>query len=67
MSCLSESLGIGNREADGPPSPGILLAEANLETGKVGEWTTIWNGTGGSVSARSLMMCHCSLIANAGT
>ncbi|KAI1387689.1 glycoside hydrolase family 43 protein [Hypoxylon trugodes] len=28
--------------------PGILLAEANLETGEVGEWKTIWNGTGGT-------------------
>ncbi|KAI8626432.1 glycoside hydrolase family 43 protein [Xylariaceae sp. FL1651] len=28
--------------------PGILIAEANLNTGKVGNWTTIWNGTGGS-------------------
>ncbi|KAI5866304.1 glycoside hydrolase family 43 protein [Durotheca rogersii] len=27
--------------------PGILLAEANLETGEVGEWEVIWNGTGG--------------------
>ncbi|KAI0138903.1 glycoside hydrolase family 43 protein [Hypoxylon sp. NC0597] len=29
-------------------SPGILLAEANLETGEVGEWETVWNGTGGT-------------------
>ncbi|KAI0466561.1 glycosyl hydrolase [Xylaria cf. heliscus] len=29
-------------------SPGIMLAEADLDTGKVGEWRTIWNGTGGS-------------------
>ncbi|GAW20324.1 hypothetical protein ANO14919_098260 [Xylariales sp. No.14919] len=29
-------------------SPGIMLTEANLDTGKVGEWKTIWNGTGGS-------------------
>ncbi|KAJ8114472.1 hypothetical protein ONZ43_g4895 [Nemania bipapillata] len=29
-------------------SPGIMLAEADLETGKVGEWKTIWEGTGGS-------------------
>lgn len=28
--------------------PGILLAEANLETGEVGEWGLIWNGTGGT-------------------
>ncbi|KAI0888296.1 glycoside hydrolase family 43 protein [Annulohypoxylon maeteangense] len=28
--------------------PGILLAEANLETGEVGEWNVIWNGTGGT-------------------
>ncbi|KAI1410513.1 glycoside hydrolase family 43 protein [Hypoxylon sp. FL1857] len=28
--------------------PGILLAEANLETGDVGEWRAIWNGTGGT-------------------
>ncbi|KAI0184956.1 glycosyl hydrolase [Xylaria flabelliformis] len=28
--------------------PGIMLAEADLDTGKVGEWKTIWNGTGGS-------------------
>ncbi|KAK0617306.1 glycosyl hydrolase [Immersiella caudata] len=27
--------------------PYIQHAEANLETGKVGEWRTIWNGTGG--------------------
>ncbi|KAI1638242.1 glycoside hydrolase family 43 protein [Biscogniauxia mediterranea] len=27
--------------------PGLLLAEADLYTGKVGEWTNIWNGTGG--------------------
>ncbi|KAI2468678.1 glycoside hydrolase family 43 protein [Annulohypoxylon bovei var. microspora] len=29
-------------------SPGILLAEADLETGEVGEWEVIWNGTGGT-------------------
>ncbi|KAI0871735.1 glycoside hydrolase family 43 protein [Hypoxylon argillaceum] len=29
-------------------SPGIMLAEADLDTGKVGEWKTIWEGTGGS-------------------
>ncbi|KAI1458711.1 glycoside hydrolase family 43 protein [Annulohypoxylon moriforme] len=29
-------------------SPGILLAEANLETGEVSEWNVIWNGTGGT-------------------
>ncbi|KAI3317765.1 glycoside hydrolase family 43 protein [Xylariaceae sp. AK1471] len=28
--------------------PGILLAEADFNTGKVSEWKTIWNGTGGS-------------------
>lgn len=28
--------------------PGILLAEANLETGEVGRWEIIWNGTGGT-------------------
>ncbi|KAH9890189.1 glycosyl hydrolase [Xylariomycetidae sp. FL2044] len=28
-------------------SPGIFLAEANLDTGEVGEWLDIWNGTGG--------------------
>ncbi|KAH8103080.1 arabinofuranosidase [Cristinia sonorae] len=27
--------------------PGIFIAEANLETGKVGNWTKIWDGTGG--------------------
>ncbi|KAI0133485.1 glycosyl hydrolase [Xylariales sp. AK1849] len=27
--------------------PGIQQAEANLETGEVGEFVTIWNGTGG--------------------
>lgn len=27
-----------------------MLAEADLDTGKVGEWKTIWEGTGGSVS-----------------
>jgi hypothetical protein len=30
-------------------SPGIQQAEANLDTGEVGEWTNIWNGTGGIV------------------
>ncbi|KAI0103991.1 glycosyl hydrolase [Nemania sp. FL0031] len=29
-------------------SPGIMLAEADLETGELGEWKTIWEGTGGS-------------------
>ncbi|KAK6086702.1 Non-reducing end alpha-L-arabinofuranosidase BoGH43A 7 [Seiridium cupressi] len=29
--------------------PGIQQAEANLDTGEVGEWVTIWNGTGGLV------------------
>ncbi|KAI1087305.1 glycoside hydrolase family 43 protein [Rostrohypoxylon terebratum] len=28
--------------------PGILLAEADLETGETGEWEAIWNGTGGT-------------------
>jgi beta-xylosidase len=28
-------------------SPGIHQAEANLDTGEVGEWRNIWNGTGG--------------------
>ncbi|KAI1265374.1 glycoside hydrolase family 43 protein [Xylariaceae sp. FL1019] len=28
--------------------PGILLAEADLDTGEVGEWKMIWNGTGGT-------------------
>ncbi|KAI2628554.1 glycoside hydrolase family 43 protein [Hypoxylon sp. NC1633] len=28
--------------------PGILLAEADLDTGEVGEWEIIWNGTGGT-------------------
>ncbi|KAI0829145.1 glycoside hydrolase family 43 protein [Hypoxylon sp. FL0890] len=28
--------------------PGILLAEVNLETGEVGGWKSIWNGTGGT-------------------
>ncbi|KAF9875965.1 hypothetical protein CkaCkLH20_06411 [Colletotrichum karsti] len=27
--------------------PWLQQAEANLETGEVGEWRTIWNGTGG--------------------
>ncbi|KAF7531361.1 hypothetical protein G7054_g8969 [Neopestalotiopsis clavispora] len=27
--------------------PGIQQAEANLETGEVGDWITLWNGTGG--------------------
>ncbi|KAK0629046.1 glycosyl hydrolase [Bombardia bombarda] len=27
--------------------PAIQQAEADLDTGKVGEWRTIWNGTGG--------------------
>lgn len=31
-------------------SPGIQQAEANLDTGEIGEWITIWNGTGGLVS-----------------
>lgn len=30
--------------------PYIQQAEANLDTGEVGEWRTIWNGTGGMVS-----------------
>ncbi|CAJ2505183.1 Uu.00g125770.m01.CDS01 [Anthostomella pinea] len=29
-------------------SPGIQLAEADLDTGEVGDWMTIWNGTGGT-------------------
>lgn len=33
-------------------SPGIQQAEANLETGEVGDWITLWNGTGGLVSIR---------------
>jgi beta-xylosidase len=28
-------------------SPGIHQAEANLDTGEIGEWRNIWNGTGG--------------------
>ncbi|KAH8194273.1 hypothetical protein TruAng_011561 [Truncatella angustata] len=28
-------------------SPGIWQAEANLDTGEVGDWIDIWNGTGG--------------------
>lgn len=31
--------------------PAIMQAEANLETGQVGEWKTIWEGTGGLVSS----------------
>jgi hypothetical protein len=31
-------------------SPGIQQTEANLNTGEVKEWITIWNGTGGLVS-----------------
>ncbi|KAH8881358.1 hypothetical protein GQ53DRAFT_888319 [Thozetella sp. PMI_491] len=27
--------------------PGIQIAEIDLETGETGEWSTIWNGTGG--------------------
>ncbi|KAK3937883.1 glycosyl hydrolase [Diplogelasinospora grovesii] len=27
--------------------PGLQQAEANLDTGEVGEWRTVWNGTGG--------------------
>ncbi|ROV91254.1 hypothetical protein VPNG_09685 [Cytospora leucostoma] len=27
--------------------PALQLAEANLETGEVGDWQTLWNGTGG--------------------
>jgi hypothetical protein len=30
-------------------SPYIQQAEVNLETGAVGEWRIIWNGTGGMV------------------
>lgn len=30
-------------------SPYIQKAEANLDTGEVGEWHIIWNGTGGMV------------------
>ncbi|KAI1175626.1 glycosyl hydrolase [Nemania sp. FL0916] len=29
-------------------APGIMLAEADLNTGKLGEWKTIWQGSGGS-------------------
>lgn len=32
-------------------SPAIQQAEANLDTGDVGEWKTIWDGTGGLVSS----------------
>lgn len=28
-------------------SPYLQLAEANLDTGEVGDWHIIWNGTGG--------------------
>ncbi|KAI1366863.1 glycosyl hydrolase [Xylaria arbuscula] len=28
-------------------SPGIMLAEADLDTGEVKEWRNLWNGTGG--------------------
>ncbi|KAK2597544.1 hypothetical protein N8I77_012323 [Diaporthe amygdali] len=28
--------------------PALQLAEANLETGEVGSWQTLWNGTGGN-------------------
>ncbi|KAI1504716.1 glycoside hydrolase family 43 protein [Biscogniauxia marginata] len=28
--------------------PGLLLAEVDLYTGEVGEWISIWNGTGGT-------------------
>ena len=31
-------------------SPGIHQAEIDLETGQVGEWEVIWEGTGGEVS-----------------
>jgi len=34
--------------------PYIQLAEANLDTGAVGEWRIIWNGTGGMVGVASL-------------
>ena len=30
-------------------SPGIYQAPANLDTGEVGEFKRIWNGTGGMV------------------
>jgi len=30
--------------------PAIQLAEVNLETGELGEWITLWKGTGGLVS-----------------
>ncbi|UQC91016.1 beta-xylosidase [Colletotrichum lupini] len=33
--------------------PWIQQAEADLNTGKVGEWRTIWNGTGGMVCDES--------------
>jgi hypothetical protein len=40
-------------------SPGIQQAEANLETGEVGDWITLWNGTGGLVSLKySLVILH---------
>lgn len=32
-------------------SPGIHQAEIDLETGEVGEWEVIWEGTGGEVSS----------------
>ncbi|KAJ9151208.1 Beta-xylosidase [Pleurostoma richardsiae] len=28
-------------------SPGIQMAEANFDTGEIGEWKVLWNGTGG--------------------
>jgi hypothetical protein len=37
-------------------SPGIWQAEANLDTGKVGEFKLIWEGTGGMV--RSIPRFH---------
>ncbi len=37
-------------------SPGILQAEADLDTGEVEEWRTIWNGTGGMVYPPFLIM-----------
>ncbi len=36
--------------------PYIEQAEVNLDTGAVGEWRIIWNGTGGMVSLISRLI-----------
>lgn len=47
------SCGFGLCLLPGPANisrPGLQLTTVDLETGEVGQWQTIWNGTGGEVS-----------------